>query len=231
MSKGAKGGVSAIYEEFSWNTEGPANGLSGERLADATIALIRELAGVRKVCDLGCGNGYLAGRLAGLGYLVTGVDASQSGIALAQGNNRGVRFLQSTIGPDLAGKLGETDYDLIVSSDVIEHLYRPGELLEAAYSLAKPGGQLVITTPYHGYLKNLALSLLDKWDAHFTALSDGAHIKFFSVETLSTLVTSHDFKIEQFRFFGRFPYLWKNMICHARKPAEASCSNRSRPSS
>src|SRR5215207_8620955 len=90
MSKNSRGGgsgVSAIYEEFAWNTTGPANGLSGERLADATIALIRELAGVRKVCDLGCGNGYLAGRLADLGYEVTGVDASRSGIALAQGNN------------------------------------------------------------------------------------------------------------------------------------------------
>jgi hypothetical protein len=38
---------------------------------------------------------------------------------------------------------------------------------------------LIITTPYHGYLKNIALSVSVKFDHHVNPLWDGGHIKFF----------------------------------------------------
>jgi hypothetical protein len=38
-----------------------------------------------------------------------------------------------------------------------------------------------VSTPYHGYHKNLGLALSGKMDAHFTALWEGGHIKFFSI--------------------------------------------------
>ena len=106
---------------------------------------------------------------------------------------------------------------MVITSDVIEHLYRPADLLEAAASLLKPAGHIVVTTPYHGYLKNLALSITGKMDWHFSALDDGGHIKFFSVKTLSELLLRHGFCDLRFSFYGRAPFLWKNMICLARK--------------
>ena len=75
----------------------------------------------------------------------------------------------------------------------------------------------MVGTPYHGYLKNLAISLLNKWDAHHTTLWDGGHIRFFSVKTLTELVTENGFEVIRFYFFGRCPFLWKNMICLARR--------------
>jgi hypothetical protein len=54
-------------------------------------------------------------------------------------------------------------------------------------------------------------------DAHFSVLHDGGHIKFFSVKTLSDLVSSHGFVDLKFEFYGRAPWLWMNMLCHARK--------------
>jgi hypothetical protein len=54
-------------------------------------------------------------------------------------------------------------------------------------------------------------------DAHFSALHDGGHIKFFSVNTLSKLMHIHQFEDLSFTYYGRAPWLWKNMICHARK--------------
>ena len=44
----------------------------------------------------------------------------------------------------------------------------------------------MLSTPYHGYLKNLALAVSGRMDRHFTALHVGGHIKFFSIETLTT---------------------------------------------
>lgn len=203
------------YTEFEWHAEGAGNGESGEKLTGVFIELVKKLEGVRSICDLGCGNGHISGRLAALGYDVTGVDASASGIQIARRAFPGVNFVEALIDRDL--KLG--DFDLVISSDVIEHLYRPSDLLEAAQALLKPGGQILIGTPYHGYVKNLIMAATGKMDAHFSALHDGGHIKFFSVRTLSELLRRHAFDDLSFTFYGRAPLLWKNMICHGRREA------------
>jgi 2-polyprenyl-3-methyl-5-hydroxy-6-metoxy-1,4-benzoquinol methylase len=201
------------YSEFEWHAESPANGESGEELTRVFVELVKQLDGVKSICDLGCGNGHITGRLAASGYDVTGVDASASGIQIARRMYPGVKFVEALIDRDLK-RLGS--FDLVISSDVIEHLYRPSDLLEAATVLLKPHGQLLLGTPYHGYLKNLVLAVTGKMDAHFSALHDGGHIKFFSVRTLSSLLATHGFTDLSFTYYGRAPWLWKNMICHAR---------------
>ena len=201
------------YTQFEWPTEAAGNGASGEKLTRVFVDLVKKLDGVQSICDLGCGNGHISGRLAALGYRVIGVDASRSGIHIARRTYPGVEFVHALIDRDL--KLGQ--FDLVISSDVIEHLYRPSDLLEAARSQLKADGQLLIGTPYHGYLKNLVLAASGKMDAHYSALHDGGHIKFFSVSTLSKLLRTHGFEDLSFTYYGRAPWLWKNMICHARK--------------
>jgi 2-polyprenyl-3-methyl-5-hydroxy-6-metoxy-1,4-benzoquinol methylase len=205
------------YRDSLWTSSLPVNGDSGEDLAERFIELIKKLDGIQYICDLGCGNGYLAGRLSELGYQVTGVDASTSGIEIATKQHPKVKFVCSLLDECLPAVIRDRGFDLVVSSDVIEHLYRPSDLLETATTLLKPRGYLVIGTPYHGYVKNLALGLTGRMDAHFTALWDGGHIKFFSVKTLSELLALHGFNDLRFSFYGRAPLLWKNMICYAVK--------------
>lgn len=203
------------YTEFEWQADHAGNGESGEKLTGVFIERVKKLEGVRSICDLGCGNGHISGRLAALGYEVTGVDASTSGIQIARRTYPATTFIETLIDGSLGERLGT--FDLVISSDVIEHLYRPSDLLEAARSLLRPRAHALIGTPYHGYIKNLVLAATGKMDSHFSALHDGGHIKFFSVKTLSQLMTSHAFEDLSFTFYGRAPWLWKNMICHARK--------------
>jgi SAM-dependent methyltransferase len=205
------------YKEFEWHGSGAGNGEAGVGLTQKFIDIVTDLEDVERVCDLGCGNGFMAGRLAELGYDVTGIDASESGIAIARLNFSKARFLQASIDASLGQSEALNEFDVIVSSDVIEHLYRPADLIEAAGSMLKPNGYLVIGTPYHGYLKNLALSLTGKMDSHFASLDDGGHIKFFSVKTLSELLTRYGFIDLKFEYYGRAQWLWMNMICQARK--------------
>ena len=77
----------------------------------------------------------------------------------------------------------------------------------------------IISTPYHGYLKNLALAVTGKLDAHFTALWDYGHIKFWSVRTLSALLREVGLTVEKVFRVGRLPVLAKSMIAVARRPA------------
>jgi len=171
------------------------------------------------ILDLGCGNGSLCGYLAQKGFKVVGVDSSQSGIQLAKQNYPQSFFLccsvEESAPPELINK-----FDIVISTEVIEHLYLPRKLLSLAAQCLKPGGTMIVSTPYHGYLKNLFLSLTNHWDRHFTVGWDGGHIKFFSVASLRRMVGEAGFQKISFRFAGRFAYVWKSMICIAEKPSE-----------
>jgi len=170
-----------------------------------------------RILDLGCGSGGRARVLADLGHEVVGTDVSLEAVEIARRNVPEARFLTADIN-DFPWETLREHFDIVMSLEVIEHLYYPRRLLSAAALCLRPGGVLILSTPYHGYLKNLALSLLGLWDRHFGVHDDGWHIKFFSPRTLRRLVEEAGFADLEFRFGGRLPLLWKSMVCRGRKP-------------
>jgi len=198
---------------------GSLNGADGVAVSDAVLRVVRELPGVTRICDLGCGNGFTASQLGERGYEVVGVDASQRLLDIAQAHYASprVRFHHGLIEPELVDALAGPPFDLVISIDVIEHLYRPKTFVETAVRLLRPGGTVVVCTPYYGYLKNLAIAALGHWDQHHGVHWDGGHIKFFSTPTLTTLLES-EFAVQAFHYHGRLPWLWKNMIAVAQRP-------------
>jgi SAM-dependent methyltransferase len=213
--------VSRVVRSWGEGDIGPMNGAVGQGVTDAVFNLIRTEPGVTSICDLGCGGGYLAGRLGEAGYAVEGVDGSERLIAIANEHHASARvhFREGLFGEELARELArDHQFDLVVSVDVIEHLYRPRTLIETAALLLKPGGRLILCTPYHGYLKNLAIAALGRWDSHHGVHWDGGHVKFFSPATLAESVEGY-FELERFVYYGRWPGFWKNMILVATKRA------------
>jgi hypothetical protein len=73
-------------------------------------------------------------------------------------------------------------------------------------------GVLLISTPFHGYIKNLLINLLGKHDFHYNPLWRHGHIKFFSVKTLTQLVKNCNFKLIEKKFSGRFYPISNSMI-------------------
>lgn len=199
-------------ENYGWTTVQPP---SHDYLMPAIVRIAKNL-GARKVLDLGCGNGALAATLTREGFNVTGCDADAKGIEIARRSYPGIAFRNVGI-YDKPAALEDSDFDLVVSTEVVEHLFTPRMLPRFARAVLRPNGHLVLTTPYHGYLKNLALSLLNKWDRHLDPLWDGGHIKFWSPRTLSALLQEESFGVTEFTGVGRIPFLWKSMILSARK--------------
>jgi len=199
------------------------NGDVGLGVAEVLLGIIGQQPGVRTICDLGCGNGYLAGQLGQRGFTVLGIDASASYLEMARQRHASeqVTFRSGLIEAALVAQLKATTepFDMIVSSDVIEHLYHPLEFLETAFALLRPGGTAIIGTPYHGYLKNVAISLTGKWDLHHSVHWHGGHIKFFSVPSLKNLMLQAGFTEPRFEYYGRMPGLWKNMFAISTRPA------------
>lgn len=172
----------------------------------------------RCILDIGCGNGHLVGELLKLGYDAYGMDASKNGIDIASGQYPGRFYLQDISTGKLPDQLQGISFNTIVCTEVIEHLYDPGEFIEFCKNILPPQGELILSTPYHGYLKNLALSLLNLWDSHLSPTWRGGHIKFWSRATLSTLLREKGFDVVDFSGTGRLPYFWKSMILKARLP-------------
>lgn len=169
------------------------------------------------VFEIGAGNGYVANVLAERGYRVAGIEPSTSGTKIAAAHYPCSGVFQASIYDDLNAHEGS--YDFVYSLEVIEHLYAPRELVRQAWSLLRPGGKLCISTPFHGYWKNLVLAASGKFDDHFTALWDHGHIKFWSQQTLDTLLTEGGFKVGEHCFIGRFYPFSKSMIVVSEKLA------------
>jgi 2-polyprenyl-3-methyl-5-hydroxy-6-metoxy-1,4-benzoquinol methylase len=209
-----------VVSDYGWTTaEGPPSlGYIWPRI----VEVLRPL-GVTRVLDLGAGNGALCGKLKSAGYQVTGVEFDKKGIEIARAAYPAIRFYNFGIQDDPAKLLAdEAQFDAVVSTEVIEHLFAPHLLPIYARAALKPKGYLVITTPYHGYLKNLVLTTLNKWDAHHMPLWHGGHIKFWSRRTLAMLLAENGFRVIGFSGVGRVPYLWKSMVLLAQKETERS---------
>lgn len=182
---------------------------------NALVRVAWQAGGPRRLFELGCGNGATAAALVTEGYTVTGVDPSPEGVAVA---NRHFPQLAVAVGScydDLAAKYGT--FPAVLSLEVVEHVFLPRVFAKCVADLLTPGGLAVISTPYHGYWKNLALALTGSMDHHYSALWDYGHIKFWSVPTLTTLLAEAGLTVERVYRVGRIPPLAKGMVVAARK--------------
>lgn len=170
-----------------------------------------------RLFELGCGNGATARMLAGKGYDVTGVDPSVSGIDIARRHESDrLRFAVGSTGDDLAQTYGQ--FPVVVSLEVIEHCPSAREFMAAFVSLLQPGGVGILSTPYHGYLKNLAIALTGKFDRHVDPLWEGGHVKFFSHATLAALFRGFNLQKFEFHRIGRIGPLAKSTLAVVYRP-------------
>lgn len=200
--------------EYQYSSSGATH--NADYLIKPLLQLLSQInTADKRVFELGCGNGHITNQISKLGFDITAVDTSESGIAVAKESYPACSFHVGSAYDDLANIYGT--YDCLVSLEVVEHVFSPKAFADTAYKLLNTGGTAVISTPYHGYLKNLAVALLGKFDAHVDPLWEGGHIKFWSKQTLSQLLQNAGFSEIEFHLVGRVPWLAKSMIAIAKK--------------
>jgi len=182
---------------------------------------LRADGSVTTILDAGCGGADFAQGLALNGYMVYGVDLSATAVKAAEARRCG-SFVISSVYDDLLKPFNLREVDAVISIEVIEHLYNPRLFVRRAREALKPGGLLIVTTPYWGYLKNILLAITNRTDLALTALWDGGHIKHFSRKALTRLMAENAFEPVSFEGCGEgfrawLPYLWSSMLMIFRK--------------
>jgi 2-polyprenyl-3-methyl-5-hydroxy-6-metoxy-1,4-benzoquinol methylase len=209
-----------VYRDYGWAE-------SRTRAHDYLLAdILKTFEGMNiprqaKILDAGCGGGYIFSKLQEKGYEnIWGIDPSISGVEVARKESGKTAFrlaVHNAYELLLPPSFPQHGYDVVLSVEVLEHLYSPSRYLQNICWWLKKGGCLILTTPYHGYLKNLAIALLNKADSHLNPLWEGGHIKFFSRISLFKLMEEAGIEPVSFRGSGRLPLLWKSMIVSGKK--------------
>lgn len=152
------------------------------------LSLIRRYAPERAesdralAIDLGCGSGGLLRRLKDT-YPTLGVEMSEHARAICASFGLDVR--PGWLPDDIPA--GPASADIIVLSDVLEHVEKDAETVKAAARILRPGGILVCTVPAHPWM----WTKRDEHHNHFRRYTRAQYEALFAVPELSPLVESY----------------------------------------
>ena len=167
-------GDTFVYDRWKWLTHKIAHGP------------VRTL-------DAGCGSGCFSFYASSCGNEVVGVDFEGPKLAAAKSRGKALEFPRLSFKAcdlrelhTIASDLGL--FDQVFSFDVIEHVMDDEKLIGNMASLLKPGGRLILTTPY----KNHHPLLGDQLSTH----EDGGHVRWgYTFEEMEALFKAHGLRI------------------------------------
>jgi 2-polyprenyl-3-methyl-5-hydroxy-6-metoxy-1,4-benzoquinol methylase len=175
--------------EYFWNEYLPAAGAAGGTIDDVVLEarhrpilelIAREAGAGRRMLEIGSGAGLFLHVASRSGWDVAGVELSAAGASFA----RDRLGLDVRTEPADAMSFDPGSFDIAVMFDVIEHLFDPRAVLEAARRALKAGGLLVVTTPNFNALSRYALGV------GWAVLNPFEHMYYFTARTLTALLES-----------------------------------------
>lgn len=120
-----------------------------------------------RILDVGCGDGVISEPLIKKGHFVAAVDLPTVATAAHQCK---VSSVMAGDAETLA--FADTTFDLVIASEVLEHLWAPEIFIDEAYRTLKPQGYLIIETP-----------------EGMAGLNYDSHMNFYTVEKIQKLLT------------------------------------------
>jgi len=148
----------------------------------------------KKILDIGCWDGYIGQLVKKQNNHVYGVEVVPAAA------DRAGKILDKVYNLPLVGAWADQineQFDLILTTEVIEHIFDTDNFLANIKRLLKPGGELVVSTPNAASLGRRLLLLLGRSpNLEITSrIEDSGHIRYFTMSSMKQLLREHGFDI------------------------------------
>lgn len=157
-----------------------------------------------RVLDLGCGGGHNGELLkrAGASW-VAGVELDAGACEEARRRLDAVQHCDlATFDPSV---FGAEPFDVILASDVLEHLVEPEAMLARVLPHLRPGGLVVVSIPNVAHVYVFANLLLKQWPRKTSGIFDSTHVRFFAKKDMVALLQGGGLRVLQVQpYFTRF---------------------------
>ncbi len=168
------------YDYFK-ETKNPIESEEHNRLHQYILSEIP--ANASWILDTGCGGGWLAGALKNKNKNVISMDISDINPIKATKNNPYPTHF-GLVADVYELPIKDASIDCIVASEIIEHVSDPKRFLNALFTALKPGGKIIVTTPYNEHiLESLCIHCnhLTPHNAHLHSFTEASIQKFLPV--------------------------------------------------
>lgn len=134
-----------------------------------------------------------------------GIDIDDAAVATAQKHGYDVR--QGNVETVALDEM----FDLVVATNIIEHLTCPGAMLDTASGHLRDRGRLILTTPRTFVPWTLARQLKGGIEP------PEEHVMWFCRDTLTSMLARHDFRVVNYQSWGwrRVGTVWYEKLFHA----------------
>lgn len=165
-----------------------------------------------RLLELGCGNGNTAAAALAEGKCgwACGIELCERPAAEAQ------KKLNHVIVGDiehLSLELPQAPFDILLMSEVLEHLRSPLAVLEKLRLLLRPGAIVLAGSPNVCYYTVILMLLRGRWDYEREGIMDETHLRWFSPATYRQLFERAGFIVDHVR--PAWPLTGKRRLANA----------------
>lgn len=140
-----------------------------------------------KILDVGCGVGTMALYFGSLGIKVKGIDISSRAIKIANNAREYLKFKNVSFSESVLKK-GKGEFDMVMISEVIEHIEDEQKFLENIHSQLKNNGLLYLTTPLKENLL-YEIGFYKKFD------QEVGHLRRYTETSIKKLLENNKFEV------------------------------------
>lgn len=167
-----------------------------------------------RVLDVGCGAGSLDLILAERCRAeVVGIEPDSKRADLAR--SRGVEVHTGYLTRQIVSEIGR--FDVVLLTDVIEHLPNPQGMLLLAREALRPDGAVVVSVPNVAHWSVRLCLLRGRFQYLEWGIMDATHLRWFTADSIKSLLACSGFEVVQYRAtagiwihdnYGRAPLRW-----------------------
>jgi 2-polyprenyl-3-methyl-5-hydroxy-6-metoxy-1,4-benzoquinol methylase len=163
------------------------------------------------ILDIGCGNGSNAKRLLANGHIIDGITLSEKEKQEAEPFMRNIYVFNAENGLPIQG---DSLYDVVICSHVLEHICYPQKLLNDIHRVLKNDGSFIIALPNLMQYGSRWQLLCGNFNYDNAGTWDYTHFRWYTFTTAQKLFIEHGFEIKLATVTGDLPFnrLFKRIL-------------------